>query len=106
MSVTAQQDDTTTIPESDSDDDQPTVDIGPYARPMNEPYACDECDGPYIMHEGDKMCARCGLLSGSADTEEVDPWEEWREHRDEHYEGWTGEERIKMVGGFASPYFE
>lgn len=81
----------------------PSADIGRHQRPLHEPFECDECDGPIIKDaKDDKRCLDCGLLtdkSGVVEDEE-DPWAAWREHRDEHYSGFRGGERIKMVGGF------
>lgn len=73
-------------------------------EPENGPFECDECDGDMVLYDGDKVCEECGLLCGSADEEEISEWTQWRQHRDENYSGWYGEERVKMVGGFIGPW--
>lgn len=75
-------------------------------KPMHEPFECD-CGGEFVMHDGDKLCADCGLVSGSesVDVEVEGPWGNWwEERRSSDYSGWTGKDRIKFVGGFVSAY--
>lgn len=84
---------------------EPTVDLDTSHRPMSEPFECGECDGAYVMYDGDKVCMGCGLMSGSADREYQSEWESWREYRRENYSGFIGEDRARMVGGFLQPWF-
>lgn len=69
---------------------------------------CSECeDGVYYKYDHDLICGDChhapdgeSTYSGvSADS----PWEDWWEHRTE-YDGFYGEDRVRMVGGFRSAY--
>lgn len=99
---------TATIEDADVAPLPPAERVGGKRRPLHEPFECDECEGPLVMVKGDKRCNDCGLLSGSVvDDEPQTEWEEWHEHRRESddYEGFTGQDRIKFVGGFISCYF-
>jgi predicted amidophosphoribosyltransferase len=74
-------------------------------RASNEPFECPECEGEFVMHDNDKMCKDCGLLVGVDSGEDPSEWAEWEEHRRENYDGFYGEDRVKMVGGFAGVWF-
>lgn len=72
----------------------------------------DECGGTYVLYDGDRVCRRCGHLSGTGgDTTAMnyrdrylpDAWREYEQER-ENYDGFRGEDRIKFPGGFASAY--
>ena len=71
----------------------------------------DDCGGTYVLYDGDRVCRRCGHLSGTGDADDVtyrqrhltDAWREYERER-EKYEGFTGEDRIKFPGGFVSAY--
>lgn len=76
-------------------------------KPTHEPFECD-CGGEFVMYDGDKVCDDCGLLSGteSVDVDVDGPWGDWwEERRSDRYSGWYGEDRVKFVGGFLSPWF-
>lgn len=67
-----------------------------------------EAEGTFVIHEGDKLCTECGHAPSSrrstVETDRKDEWQQWFEHRAEHYSGFYGEDRVKMVGGFESAY--
>jgi len=77
---------------------------------LDEERECPICDaeGKYVLYEGDKMCRTCGHVPSpsSIGGDEKGPWKQWHEHRkeNEEYSGFTGENRIKFVGGFAAAY--
>jgi hypothetical protein len=68
-------------------------------------HECPLCgaEAPYVLYDGDKMCGECGHVPGVG-GDDKDAHESWREHRRENYSGWTGPDRIKFPGGFASAY--
>lgn len=85
------------------------IDTAPVANEDDEDAECDNCEGgTYVLYDGDKLCRDCGYLAGSRprQTEDGDEWSSWQQHRRDHedYSGWYGEDRIKMVGGFAAAY--
>lgn len=72
---------------------------------------CPLCgsEGTFVRFDFDTMCTSCSY--SPADSGESVPqksvqtqWSDWHEHRDEEYDGFSGDERIKMVGGFAHAY--
>jgi thiamine kinase-like enzyme len=73
---------------------------------------CNDCEeAPYVLFEGERLCRECGYVAGSGGrpTRRLtndEAWTEWHEHRrnEDDYDGWYGEKRIKMVGGFAAAY--
>lgn len=82
-----------------------SIDSAP--KPENEPFECVECGDDYVMYDGDKVCVACGAMPGpTIDQTEGDHWRQWQNHRrtSDDYEGWHGEDRIKFVGGFLSPW--
>lgn len=78
------------------------------ARPaVHEPLECESCEVGFVKYDGDKFCPECGILSGSSLNEEpTDEWREWQIRRRENddWEGWYGEERVKVVGSFLSAW--
>lgn len=75
---------------------------------------CDieECGGTYVLYDGDRVCRRCGHLSGTGgdnmdqtyrQKQIPEPWVEYEQER-EKYDGFHGEDRIKFPGGFAQTY--
>lgn len=81
---------------------------GPY-DPNAEEKECPICEheGDYVLIDHDSMCEHCGHVNGSKGaTKDLTEWEEWWRHRRNYgdYEGWTGEDRIKFVGGFGAVY--
>jgi ribosomal protein L37AE/L43A len=73
-------------------------------------HECPVCgaDEEYVLYEGDKMCSECGHAPDPGARRSVtaneSPWESWWDHR-EQYDGFYGENRVRMVGGFVSTYF-
>lgn len=69
---------------------------------------CDVCDAKqsFVLYEHDKVCKECGFTPSGDDTSqyEQETWDDWWEHRRNQYSGFYGDERVKMVGGFARPY--
>lgn len=78
------------------------------APTVEEDHECAICGatGSFVLYDHDKVCRECGYVPSADDGDETedDEWERWFEHRDEDYDGFRGEDRIKMVGGFASAY--
>jgi len=75
----------------------------------DEQHECPICEAeaPYVLYDDDKMCKHCGHVPGAPNDRAADEeteWEQWVEHRAEMYAGFTGPDRVKMVGGFASAY--
>lgn len=73
----------------------------------------DGCGGVYVLYDGDRVCRVCGHLSGTGGNEPMDyrekhlpkAWVSFEKTRDsDKYSGFTGQDRIKFVGGFASAY--
>jgi hypothetical protein len=69
---------------------------------------CPICDseGSIVLHEGDKVCRECQFTT-SSESQRRDrdtSWADWHDHRDDEYDGFYGDGRIKFVGGFASAY--
>ena len=58
----------------------------------------------FVLYDNDKVCRECQHVRGEArDTSKsLNEWERWWQHRDANYSGFTGPDRIKMVGGFES----
>ena len=82
-------------------------------RAPPDPHAQDrECpvcstEGEYVLLDGDSVCTSCGHTpSPQGPRTDQNEWDAWHEHRRENdeYEGFTGEDRIKFVGGFAATY--
>lgn len=72
---------------------------------------CDHCgaENTYVEYDHDTVCSECGHVpTPSLATESLDTrseWEKWWEHRrEEDYEGWYGEDRVKFVGSFTYEY--
>lgn len=83
------------------------IDAAPVANEDDEDASCDDCgSGTYVLYDGDKVCRDCGYLAQPQDSPTTDDWSTWVEHRrsNDDYSGWYGENRIKMVGGFAAAY--
>jgi hypothetical protein len=78
-----------------------------YLDEMGECPLCGE-EEAYVEHGGDKMCKNCQYAprASAEQRDEKDEWAQWQEHRGEEYSGFTGPDRIKMVGGFVAPYVE
>jgi hypothetical protein len=74
---------------------------------------CDQdgCGGSYVLYDGDRVCRRCGHLSGTDSSAAQsyrerhlpEAWQSFERQRSE-YNGFTGDERIKFVGGFVGPW--
>lgn len=76
---------------------------------LNEEADCPLCgkENAYVLRDNDKVCEECNYMPRAETTvESADPWDEWHEHRrdNDDYSGFTGENRIKFVGGFTSAY--
>lgn len=86
-----------------------TVESAPY-DPNAEERECPICEheGDYVLYDNDSVCEHCGHVHGGDEPQDEDltEWSRWRRHRRNHddYKGWLGEDRIKMVGGFAAAY--
>lgn len=69
---------------------------------------CPVCEreGSIVLHDGDKVCRNCQFTTSSESQRrrEESAWDEWHDHRDDEYEGFYGDDRIKFVGGFSSAY--
>jgi len=69
---------------------------------------CNVCgaENSYVMYDGDKVCTECQHVPDSRNRHSGsgDVWQQWFEHRRENYSGFTGPERVKMVGGFIKNY--
>lgn len=79
--------------------------------PEDEQHECPICAAEdYVLYDGDKMCANCAHTPGVEPSRGLprrkQSWEDWQAHRrqNDDYEGWTGSDRIKMVGGFVGAY--
>lgn len=86
----------------------PVVDGPPDPNAAEQDCPVCSTEGGYVRHGTDSVCAYCGHVRG-ARSPQVDadtPWRDWHSHRrsNEDYEGWTGENRIRFVGGFSSAY--
>lgn len=83
-----------------------------YGDDEDDPINCPLCEGEltYVKYEHDTVCIECGHVRGAQQSRgqrtRTSVWEEWWEHRrtSDEYEGWYGENRIRMVGGFRSSY--
>lgn len=89
-----------------------TIDTAPVPEDGDTDCKTESCDGTIRLYDGDRVCDVCGRCNGGGNPTrggaeaEADEWDEWFEHRDELYSGFTGRNRIKMVGGFAAPYLD
>lgn len=89
------------------------IDTAPRPEDPDEDRECGVCDAEesFVLYDNDKVCRNCGYVPGNGGTNGYndnvfDQWSEWQEHRreNEDYSGWYGEDRIKFVGGFLTPY--
>jgi len=69
---------------------------------------CNVCgsEGTFVLYDGDTLCTECSHSPSARrdGTSDTDDWDDWFQHREEEYEGWYGEDRIKFVGGFGHAY--
>lgn len=77
--------------------------------PNAEETECPVCGavGEFVLVDHDSVCENCGNVNGAIrNDEDLTEWEQWWQHRrnSNDYVGWTGHNRIKFVGGFASTY--
>lgn len=77
----------------------------------DEPQQCDVCaaENSFVLYDNDKLCSECGYAPDSQEDSfdfdgNSDPWLSWWEYRRANYSGWYGENRVKFVGGFESPW--
>ncbi len=78
----------------------------PIVSDEDGPVECqvESCDGTYRQYDYEHICDECGHVRNSDfHTDTSDPWERFDNKRDE-YSGFTGEDRVKMVGGFVGAY--
>lgn len=85
------------------------IDTAPRAdQESDEDVECDNCGSvnSYVLYDHDKVCRECGHIAGSGERADDtrSEWQQWWDHRDDMYSGFTGKDRIKMVGGFGSAY--
>lgn len=84
-------------------------DVPASAPRIDDDRECPVCtaEGSYVRYDNDLVCRVCGHAPHSVNTvdEQEDAWTQWWEARRE-YDGLYGAERVKMVGGFASVYFD
>lgn len=75
-----------------------------------EPEECDVCgaEASFVKYDNDKTCKKCGYrpTESTITSKKKSEWEQWWEHRSDMYSGLRGEDRVKMVGGFASAWDE
>lgn len=64
---------------------------------------CPLCDGTFYRDSGELVCGDCCYAPIDEPEETRDEWEKFWDERDE-YDGWYGEDRVKMVGGFIGAY--
>lgn len=66
---------------------------------------CPECEGAMYRNEDELFCGDCYLSPAkhSSRNDHVGEWERFWKRREE-YSGFTGPERVKMVGGFLGPW--
>lgn len=71
-----------------------------------EKVTCDNCEAeePFVQYDNDTVCTECQYVRGTYKHDTRSEWQQWLEHRDATYSGFYGDERVKMVGGFASSY--
>lgn len=79
--------------------------------PDDDDRECPVCgaeDGSYVRYRGDTVCSRCGHVPtpSNPDFTTETPWEDWwkRRRANDDYDGWYGEDRIRMIGGFIGAY--
>lgn len=76
-----------------------------FQRTEEECPICEE--GILLQGHYEKFCSSCWTVIDSnafPDSDESE-WEQWQKHRHEEYSGLTGQDRVKMVGGFEGPFF-
>lgn len=68
---------------------------------------CVNCEeATYVDEDGDLYCPNCFYVSGGHTifVERLDPWELFWQQRAANYDGFKGQDRAKMVGGFAGAW--
>lgn len=104
----------TSLSDDESDDSiarSPSLATAPIVREEDAECDQDDCGGSYVLYDGDRVCRRCGHLSGTGDSTAQsyreqylpDAWQAFERQRSE-YAGFTGDERVKFVGGFVAPW--
>lgn len=77
---------------------------------VDEEPTCGVCgaEGSFVLYDRDKVCIECGHAPDGGESLDAhnsgDRWVEWWQHRAANYDGFYGDGRIKMVGGFGSAY--
>ena len=78
------------------------------APSADEERECPICstDGSYVEYGGDLVCLNCAHTPTPETTrsQDANPWGQWHKHRRDEYDGFYGEERVRMIGGFAATY--
>lgn len=73
-------------------------------RTQRECYNCD--DGTFLDLGTELVCDTCSHSpSHRPRIKRVNPWEKFWEER-QHYSGFTGPDRVRMVGGFVGGYID
>lgn len=70
---------------------------------------CPKCeDGYFLQDDHSVFCENCHYApERSANrVRKTDEWVDFWQYRTSEYSGFRGPERVKVVGGFASAYFE
>lgn len=71
----------------------------------SEPVVCTLCgEGSFVIYDNDKVCPKCGYLSGTGGDGEPDhPWFKWRVIRNTQFEE-DQVPRRKVVGSYVHAY--